>query len=260
MRKSMLIAMLSLLGIACFGLSSNTNSSLFTLDTAAPQISILAPTGGEQWYIGDSNDILWEATDTNLSSDSIYLWYSLNGGSNYLSLAEAISNSGSYAWQMPDTQSYYAKLKIQATDDFGNVAEKASLAAFAITYVPPQQPQDLDVDISNNTDAIITWQPVTETVYNTPITPDGYMVLYNETPYEDEQFYYYLGETTAVTSFTHHNVARRRDQMYYRVVAFKDFEGRLANILAAAKADPDARLSLADIKQAMKNPTIGGMK
>lgn len=248
MRTSLLVAVLNLFGIACFGLSSNTNSAVFTLDTVAPQITITTPNGGEMWYIGDTNNILWSVTDTNLTPNSLYLWYTLNGGSDYISLAEATANTSSYPWQMPETQSYNAKVRIQAADNFGNITQKASASAFSITYVPPDAPDNVQINVSNNLDAVITWQPVTETIYSTPITPDGYMVLFNETPYEDEQFFYYLGETATATTFTHYNVARRRAQMYYRVVAFKDFDGRLAEILTAAEQDPAQQLSLAEIK------------
>ena len=49
------------------------------------------------------------------------------------------------------------------------------------------------MDISNGVDAVIGWQPVTQTIYGGPIVPDGYIVLYNETPYEDDDnLYYYL--------------------------------------------------------------------
>ncbi len=88
-------------------------------------------------------------------------------------------------------------------------------------YVPPAAVQGVDVVISGP-DAVISWLPVTETIYGTPITPDGYIVLYNETPYEDEQFFYFLS-FTADTIYTHHFVAQFRDSMFYRVVAYKSY-------------------------------------
>jgi hypothetical protein len=211
MKTSALIGLLLFMVVSIFGISSNTNSAVFTMDTIAPIITITTPNGGELWYIGDTNNILWSATDTNISPNSVYLWYTLNGGTAYTSLVAGTANTGSYPWQLPEIQSYNAKVRIQVADSFGNISQKTSDAAFSITYVPPDSPDNVQIDISNNIDAVITWQPVTETVYSTPITPDGYMVLYNETPYED-----------------------------------KDFDGRLAEILS--ERDPAQQLSLADIK------------
>ncbi len=249
MHKILLIALLSLLGIACFGLSTNVNSAQFTMDTVPPEISIIAPNGGEVWYIGDTNDILWTATDTNLTPDTIWLWYSLNGWVDFIELAGSQPNSGVYPWLMPDVQSYNCRVRIQAMDDFSNVTLKYSDAAFSIIYAQPLAPEGVNVDVSNGVDAIITWDPVTQTIYGTPITPDGYIVLYNESPYEhDEHFFYFLWNVTNGTSFTHPYVALFRDQMYYKVVAYKDYESRLSDILAAAQVDPDTKLTMEDIR------------
>lgn len=247
-KKTMLICVVLLCCTAAFALSSTTNSALFTLDTVDPDITIIAPNGGEEWYIGDTNDILWTAEDTNLTPNTINLWCSL-GGTEYEPLAENIANSGSWPWQMPEVQSYNARVKINATDDFGNLGEKISGGVFSITYVPPEAPNNVIVDISNSVDAVITWDPVTQTIYGTPITPDGYIVLYNESPYEEnEHFYYFLWDVTSGTTFTHPNVAQHRDQMYYQVVAYKDYEDRLASIFSKAKADPSMKLTLEEIK------------
>ncbi|HNQ43532.1 MAG TPA: Ser-Thr-rich GPI-anchored membrane family protein, partial [Candidatus Cloacimonadota bacterium] len=222
-------------------------------------LSILSPNGGEAWYIGDTNDITWTASDTNLSPNSVYLWYSMNGGSSYTTLAEAIANSGSYPWEMPSTQSYNARVRIRVSDSFGNFSQKASASSFTITYVPPQAPTGVNVNTTNGIDAIITWQPVTQTISDTPITPDGYIVLYNESPYEDDQFYYFLAMTTGL-SHTHPWVARFRNQMFYKVIAFKDYRGALANILQPAVQNPELKLTLAEIKEALQNYPWGGEK
>ncbi|MDZ4121310.1 MAG: Ser-Thr-rich GPI-anchored membrane family protein, partial [Candidatus Cloacimonadaceae bacterium] len=192
MKTAMLIGIMFSLTTALLALTGYGTSAPVVNDTVDPSLSILSPNGGEAWYLGDTNDITWTASDTNLSPNSIYLWYSMNGGSNYSSLAEAIANSGSFAWEMPSAQSYNARVRIKVSDSFGNFTQKASASAFTITYVPPQAPTGVNVNTTNGIDAIITWQPVTETIYYTPITPDGYIVLYNESPYEhDEHFYYY---------------------------------------------------------------------
>ncbi len=255
MKQLILALVLLTLCTAALALSSTTNSAVFILDTVVPSLELSAPNGGEEWYLGDTNDVLWTATDSNLIHDSVYLWYSLNGGSDYNPLAEGIANSGSYAWPMPDNTSSNARVKVQVGDSFGNLSEKVSLA-FSITYVPPEAPEGVSVDISNAIDAVISWQPVTETIYGSPITPDGYIVLYNETPYENEDnLYYYLWDVMDGCSFSHPRVALHRAQMYYRVVAYKDHDGRMAGILAEAKASPERKLSFREIKTRMNGGT-----
>lgn len=67
MAKHLLTAVLLLCCTAAFALSSTTNSAPFTLDTVDPAITIIAPNGGEAWFIGDTNNITWTAEDTNLT-------------------------------------------------------------------------------------------------------------------------------------------------------------------------------------------------
>lgn len=258
-------AMLSCILFVCvnglLALSGYGTSAPVVNDTVDPSLSILAPNGGEAWYIGDTNDITWTASDTNLTPNSVYLWYSMNGGTDYLPIAAGTANDGSESWEMPSTQSYNTKVRVRVSDNFGNFTQKSSASAFTITYVPPQEPTGVSVNTTNGIDAIVTWQPVTQNIYNSPLTPDGYIVLYNESPYEhDEHFYYYLWDVTSGTTFTHGGVMRRRGEMFYRVVAYKDYDGRMAGILAAARANPETKLSLADIKQALVSATIGGEK
>jgi hypothetical protein len=207
---------------AAFCYSSYSDTQPFVLDTTPPEVTLIAPNGGENWYIGDTNNILWSATDTNITDNPVSLWYTLTGGTTYVSIEEMIQNSGSYPWPIPSQQSNNARIRIRVTDSFGNYTQKSSTGYFRITYVPPAIPESLVVDISNNIDAVLNWLPVTETIYQTPIIPDGYIVLYNETPYEDEHYFYFLARTYG-TSYTHQDVAEFREQMFYKVKAYKNY-------------------------------------
>ncbi len=56
-------------------------------------------------------------------------------------------------------------------------------------------------------------------------------------------YYYFLGATNSgVLTYTHQRVAEFREQMYYKVVAYKDYRGNMKNMLAelAAHADKNA--------------------
>lgn len=187
------------------------------------------------------------------------IWYSLNGGTDYQVIIENTLNDGIHPWALPSVQSYNAKVRIKVSDSYGNFTQLASASPFSITYVPPLPPDGVAVNTSNGIDAVITWQPVTENLYHSPLTPDGYIVLYNETPYEDDQFYYFLGRSYT-TTFTHHDVAEFRNQMFYRVVAYKNYRGDVDNVLQPAIDNPELKLSLAEIKAALRSYSGGGDK
>ncbi|MGB4310203.1 MAG: hypothetical protein WBI94_07980 [Candidatus Cloacimonadaceae bacterium] len=259
MKPAVLLCILFLFVSGLPALTGYGTSAAVINDTVDPALTITAPAGGEAWYIGDTNDITWSATDTNILSNSVNIWYSLNGGTDYISIIENTDNDGMHPWAMPAVQSYNARVRIEVSDSFGNFTRLASASPFSITYVPPKTPEGVTVDTSNNQDAVITWQPVTQNIYNSPLTPDGYIVLYNETPYEDDHFYYFLGRSYT-TTYTHLDVAEFRNQMFYKVVAYKNYRGDVDNVLADLLAKPDTKISLAELKTAIHSYNMGGDK
>lgn len=113
-------------------------------------------------------------------------------------------------------------------------------------YVPPAAVEGLEVEIVGS-DAILSWEPVTTTIYDTPIEPDGFIVLYNETPYEDEHFYYYLSFSTEC-NYLHYRVAQYRQQMFYRVVAVKDYREEVISYLRSLEQSRE-RMKWGEIKE-----------
>ena len=207
-------------------------SPIFAMDTVDPTLDLTSPNGGEEWYIGSIHNILWNATDSNLPANPINIEFA-NSGSNFETLSENEVNDGIFAWDIPSQSTENARIKVIAIDTFGNLTEDFSTGTFSIGYVPPQAPQNVAVDVSNGIDAVISWQAVTHNTQGEEITPDGYIVLYNEVPEEEENgdFYYFLGATSSLT-FTHQRVAEFRDQQFYRVVAYIDHTGRMQEAIA----------------------------
>ena len=227
---------------------------VFSMDTVAPECNLTTPNGSEEWYIGDTHDIEWTASDSNFDSTPIQLFWSADNGTNWLDIENPTANTGTYAWQIPARQTVSTQVKMSAIDLFGNTTDVAS-GTFSITYVPPKAPEDIDMQVLEY-DAVITWRPVTQTLCGTPITPDGYIVLYSEEA--DSTGFYFLAET-ADTTHTHLNVARHREDMYYSVIAFKDYDGRMREILAELNIQPqDTRnrerpIAWADVKKRLDN-------
>lgn len=88
--------------------------------------------------------------------------------------------------------------------------------------VPPKPPQDIAINmISSN--AVISWDQVTHTIHNSPIVPDCYIIFHNGSSSIDG-LYYFLGVTTEL-NYTHYGVGRYSPNMFYRVIAYKDFAG-----------------------------------
>lgn len=249
--KTIVFIILSILALPVFALIGEGVSPSSTIDTVLPEVTVTYPNGGEELYIGDTADITWSATDFGLSENPITVSYSDNNGQDYSELSSLEANDGSYNWELPSTICYNNLIKIFAVDNFGNVGADSSNAVFSITYVPPAAPTGVNVDLSNEIDAVISWAEVDTTILGTPIEVDGYIVLYNETAYEDTmQCYYYLANTdNATTTYTHLGVSRFRDQMYYKVVAYKDYRGDMGQILAAL---PNGKLTWSEVQRRFK--------
>jgi hypothetical protein len=86
--------------------------------------------------------------------------------------------------------------------------------------VPPKSPTDITLNIQNN-DAVISWNLVTQTIFDTPLIPDCYLVFVNGTS-NPEGGYSFLG-ISYTTSFTHFYAAMYAPYMFYRVIAFKNY-------------------------------------
>lgn len=228
-------------------------TALGTLDTVNPTTDLQSPNGGESWYIGETHDILWTASDSNIVTLPIKLEYKKVSSGTWDVIAPELSNTGSYSWTMPSITSTQTLVRLTVRDAFGNINNDISQIPFSIGYVPPAAPQNVNVEIVNNRDAVITWSPVTQTILGTDIVPSAYLVMYNQTADSDnEAAYYYLGENEIATEYTHLNVARRAPNMYYRVVAVKDYDNRLSTVLAGlnrknAKSTFDADASCTPI-------------
>ncbi|MDD2332127.1 MAG: hypothetical protein PHI68_05690 [Candidatus Cloacimonetes bacterium] len=162
MKTAVLLCILFMFGSGLLALTGFGTTAEVLNDTVDPTLSLTAPNGGEEWYIGDTHDITWSATDTNILPGSISIWYSLNSGIDYTSIIENTANDGIHPWALPSVQSYNAIVRINVSDSFGNFTQDSSANPFSITYVPPLPPDNVAVNTSNGVDAVITWSAVTQ--------------------------------------------------------------------------------------------------
>jgi hypothetical protein len=115
----------------------DVSDSLFTIaDDVPPAVTVTSPNGGETWYIGDTEDITWTATDSH-GVDSVSIYYSTYGGSDWTRIASQEPNDGIFAWTVPDTITSMALVKVVAYDPSLNAGEDQSDALFDITDGTP---------------------------------------------------------------------------------------------------------------------------
>lgn len=118
-------------------------SSAFTLDSVSPTISsttLLTPNGGQNLMGGSSYEITWDntdITDTNLGSNPISLYYSLNNGASWSLIASGETNDGSYTWTVPSVDTTTALVLIEATDLAGHSVSDQSDSVFTIDSTVP---------------------------------------------------------------------------------------------------------------------------
>jgi len=96
-----------------------------------PNVSVIAPNGGESWCTGTSHYITWAATDDD-SVTRIALYYSTDGGSGWIAIDEDEPNDGLYPWIIPNTPSTGCRVKVIAFDETGSAGEDTSDGDFAI--------------------------------------------------------------------------------------------------------------------------------
>jgi hypothetical protein len=138
--------------------ASNAN---FTIVSAAPQVTLLDPNGGESIAAGSSFLILWNASDDVLVT-GVDIELSLDGGATYpIVLASGFANTGQYDWFVDDTPTNTARIRVRVADEDLQTAQDASNADFAIT----------------NSDTHVPGNGIPETVFLSANAPEPFSEL-----------------------------------------------------------------------------------
>jgi hypothetical protein len=117
------------------GNTARDSSALnFTIaDVTPPVVSLTAPNGGESWAAATSHNITWTATD-NVAVTAVDLKYSTDGGATYPNaIATGITNSGTFAWTVPNAVGNTVRVSVTARDAAAQSGSDSSAANFAIT-------------------------------------------------------------------------------------------------------------------------------
>jgi len=114
---------------------SGQSPAVFTI--APPTFTVTNPSGGETWYLGDSEIITWTYTDG--ISGNVDIDYSTNGLSGpWAEIASNQPNSGSSSWIIPNDSSSTCRVRIS---EVGGVSDPGiSAADFTIVGAPLPPP------------------------------------------------------------------------------------------------------------------------
>jgi zinc protease len=144
--------------------ASDDSDACFSIvpDTTPPSVTVTSPNGGENWGSYEWQTITWTAEDNvGVVADSVF--YSINGGADWIFVAAHTGNPQSHAWQVPDTPSGHCLVTVKVFDAAGESAEDVSDATFTIyEQVPP--PVTYAVVVKNSTYLDPEWQLVVETL------------------------------------------------------------------------------------------------
>ena len=163
----------------------------------------------ETAYIGEQIQF----TDISTGNPTTWEWDFENDGIYDLTYN---SFQDTVYWTYENTNVDSVKLRIS-----NDTLVDSLVKEITVEFCPPAPPDSVQVNIIYP-DAIISWSAVDTTECGSPIIPDGYIIRYNETASELDEDYYFLNFTTQLT-YTHTFVAQYSPQMFYRVIAIKNY-------------------------------------
>ena len=116
------------------GVPAVGTSGAFTIGN--PTLAVTSPTAGLQWTIGAARTITW--TTNLLSTATVKIELTRNGGTTYTTLASSAPNSGSFAWTATGPASTTAKVRVSANGfTASSTSSTFSLVNGSVTVTSP---------------------------------------------------------------------------------------------------------------------------
>jgi hypothetical protein len=93
---------------------SDVSDALFSIILpSSPNITVIAPNGGEQLIVNSIFSINWFSTN---SREDVKIEYSTNGGDSWTAITDSTENDGEYDWTVPGEPSEICLVRISETD------------------------------------------------------------------------------------------------------------------------------------------------
>jgi len=83
-----------------------------------PEVTVIYPNGGEVFYIGTVETLLWDASD-NIGIETTVIEYSVDGGGSWMLIDTVAGNPGSYDWTVTGPPSSTCRIGITCIDAVG---------------------------------------------------------------------------------------------------------------------------------------------
>ncbi|MDQ7778519.1 MAG: Ig-like domain-containing protein, partial [Planctomycetota bacterium] len=107
------------------------------VETKGPEVRLKNFLGGEKYPGGANLVIGYEATDANLKSDPISIFYSEDSGKTWRAIVEKTRNSGMYYWSLPSVTCSSFRIRVVAEDMADNKGQAESSTDFVIDSSRP---------------------------------------------------------------------------------------------------------------------------
>ena len=183
-----------------------------------PPLVLQSLNGGELYAAASTQEIIWDA----LNLYQVSLDYSTDAGTSWVPITEAIDASlEDYPWTLPNITCNTVRVRVRDAVDPEICITSAS--DFAI-ILPPAAPNAVHVTMSqsNPVDLQISWDEVTTDINQQPIATSGYKIYCCTEPSADINDYMYLDTVYNTTTYTHQGALVLFDNLYYKVIAFKE--------------------------------------
>ena len=105
-----------------------SNNNFTVTNLIVQSIKLTSPIGGEAWEAGTTHNITWNGTAIN----SVKIEFTSNNGTDWTTIANNLPGSGSYAWNLPNTNSTQCKIRVSDATD----GVPSDVSGFAFTIKP----------------------------------------------------------------------------------------------------------------------------
>ncbi len=115
--------------------SGETPSCWIEVDTTPPMVQFQAP---ELLPMSGGLEIRWTASDKNIASEPINLYYRTSQGGPWQPIAKNLKNDGHYRWSIPKGSGAEFFFKIEAVDQVGNMAQSVTPTPLVLDMTEPR--------------------------------------------------------------------------------------------------------------------------
>lgn len=143
-----------------------------SIDVSPPTVTMVCPTGGENWLAGGQQAIMWTATD-DIGIDHIDIVYTTDGWLSSMEIALNLPNTGSHSWNTPAVNTNNAAIRVAAYDKAGNVGYdySANFTFSSDVSETPYAPTLYALGSSTVTNQVtLRWRKVIDSDHNDNVT------------------------------------------------------------------------------------------